>query len=328
MASIPTLVFGGATITAEDGSFSNAVEVSSLFETLKAEGITQLDTAQSYGGGTSERLISQGEGLSDFLVDTKHIGGFAPGSSSRKEIFERAIASLERLGVEKVNNFYIHAPDPKVPLEETLAGINDLYEAGKFNNFGLSNFNADEIKDVLRVATEHNYILPKVYQGNYSAIARQLDNDILPTLRDNGIGFYAYSPIAGGFLTKTTAQLTSGTKGEGRWDPTSPLGSFYHALYGKPAFFEALDKWNAISEAAGIPKAALAYRWVAFHSALDARLGDVLVIGASSLNQVKQTVAALKAGPLPNEVAAQVASLWDIVKNDAVVNNFDVLRPT
>jgi aflatoxin B1 aldehyde reductase len=227
-----------------------------------------------------------------------------------------------------VNNFYIHAPDSKVPLKETLAGINDLYEAGKFNNFGLSNFNAEEIKDVVRVATEHNYVLPKVYQGNYSAVARQLDNDILPTLRENGIAFYAYSPIAGGFLTKTTAQLTSGSKGEGRWDPKSAMGSFYHALYGKPTFFEALDKWNAISEAAGIPKAALAYRWVAFHSALDARLGDGLVIGASSLNQVKQTAAALKAGPLPDEVAAQISDLWEIVKNDAVTNNFDVARST
>jgi aflatoxin B1 aldehyde reductase len=104
MASIPALVFGGATITAEDGSFSNAAEVSSLFEALKVEGITQLDTAQSYGGGTSEQLIGAGEGLSDFLVDTKHIGGFAPGTSSRKEVFERAIASLERLGVEKVRS--------------------------------------------------------------------------------------------------------------------------------------------------------------------------------------------------------------------------------
>jgi aryl-alcohol dehydrogenase-like predicted oxidoreductase len=67
---------------------------------------------------------------------------------------------------------------------------------------------------------------------------------------------------------------------------------------------------------------------VAFHSALDARLGDALVIGASSLNQVKQTAAALKAGPLPDEVAAQISGLWEIVKNDAVANNFDVLRST
>lgn len=105
MATVPTLVFGGATITAQDGSFSNVAEVSNLLETLKAEGITQLDTAQSYGGGTSEQLIGQGlaEGSSDFLVDTKHVGGWAPGSSSRKEIFERAIASLERIGVAKVS---------------------------------------------------------------------------------------------------------------------------------------------------------------------------------------------------------------------------------
>jgi aflatoxin B1 aldehyde reductase len=225
-----------------------------------------------------------------------------------------------------VNNFYLHAPDPQVPLEETLAGINDLYQAGKFNNFGLSNFNADEIKNVVRVATEHNYILPKAYQGNYSAVARHLDSDILPTLREHGIAFYAYSPIAGGFLTKTTAQLTSGSKGEGRWNPQSAIGSFYHALYNKPTFLEALDKWNAISEAAEIPKAALAYRWVAFHSALDARLGDVLVIGASSLKQVEQTVAALKEGPLPQKVAEEISGLWELVRNDAVVNNYDLVR--
>lgn len=227
-----------------------------------------------------------------------------------------------------MNNFYLHAPDPKIPLKESLAGIDDLYRAGKFNNFGLSNFNAQEIKDVVRVATEKNYVLPTVYQGNYSAVARQLEKDILPTLREHGIAFYAYSPIAGGFLTKTTAQLTSGTKGEGRWNPQSALGSFYHTLYSKPSFFEALDKWNDISQATGISKAALAYRWVAFHSALDAGLGDGLVIGASSLNQVKQTAAALRDGPLPDKVVKQISDLWEVVKNDAVANNFDVIRST
>jgi aflatoxin B1 aldehyde reductase len=107
MATIPTLVFGGATI-AEDGSFTTAAEVSSLLETLKSKGITQLDTAQSYGGGTSEQLIGQGKGVSEFLIDTKHVGGFAPGSSTRKEVFDRAIASLERLGVTKVRSSLIY----------------------------------------------------------------------------------------------------------------------------------------------------------------------------------------------------------------------------
>ncbi|KAJ5160682.1 alcohol dehydrogenase [Penicillium canariense] len=328
MSTIPNLVFGGASISADEGSFTNAAEVSGLLEVLKAEGINQVDTAQSYGGGTSEELIGQAEGLSDFFIDTKHIGGWAPGSSSREEIFARAVASLTRLGLEKVNNFYIHAPDPAIPLEDTLAGIDDLYRAGKFNHFGLSNFHAHEVREVVRVAAEKNYVLPTVYQGNYSAIARQLEKDVLPTLRECGIAFYAYSPIAGGFLTKTTEQLTSGPKGEGRWNPQTKMGSFYHLLYGKPVFFEALDKWNDISQATGIAKAALAYRWVAFHSGLDARLGDSLVIGASSLDQVKRTVAALKEGPLPETVAKQISDLWEIVKNDAVANNFDVVRST
>lgn len=101
MASIPTLVFGGGTI-ADDGSFTTAADVSSLLETLKSEGITQIDTAQLYGKGTSEQLIGQGKGISEILIDTKHVGGFDAGSSTRKGVFDGAIASLERLGVEKV----------------------------------------------------------------------------------------------------------------------------------------------------------------------------------------------------------------------------------
>ncbi|KAJ5683005.1 alcohol dehydrogenase [Penicillium macrosclerotiorum] len=328
MSTVPNLVFGGATIVAEEGSFSTPEEVSGLLQVLEEAGIRQLDTAQSYGAGTSEALLGQAIGAFQFSVDTKHVGGWVPGSSSREEVFQRACDSLKRLGVEKINNFYLHAPDPDVPIEDTLAGVDDLYRAGKFQKFGLSNFNAEEIKEVIRIARERKYVLPSIYQGNYSAIARQIEKDILPILREHNIAFYAYSPIAGGFLTKTTQQLTSGTKGEGRWNPLSKMGQFYHMLYGKPVFFEALDEWNKISEEFGIPRAALAYRWVAFHSGLDARLGDALVIGASTTNQAKQTVAALNDGPLPEAVAKQISNFWELVKNDAVANNFDVMRST
>ena len=101
MANFPILIFGGATITADNGSFSNAVEVSSLFETLKSEGINRLDTAQTYGAGTSEKLIGQGEGLSDFHVDTKHPGGWVPGSSTRKEISGELLPACKGLELRK-----------------------------------------------------------------------------------------------------------------------------------------------------------------------------------------------------------------------------------
>ncbi|KAJ6024669.1 alcohol dehydrogenase [Penicillium herquei] len=323
MSNVPHLVFGGASVVT-DGSFKNVAEVSALLDALEREGIKQIDTAQIYGA--SEQLLGEAGTSSRLLVDTKHAGGWIPGSSSREDVYQRGLQSLERLGADKLNIFYIHAPDPEIPLKETLAGINDLYRAGKFETFGLSNFTPEEVNEVVRVAKENDFILPKVYQGNYNLVSRHIEADLFPVLRRHGIAFFAYSPIAGGFLTKTRAQLVEGTKGDGRWDPLSPMGAVYHKIYSKPSFFQALDEWNAISESSGIPKAELAYRWITFHSNLDARLGDGLVIGASSTDQLKRTVAALKNGSLPDSVVQRISAIWDIVKNDALANNFDLMR--
>ncbi|KAJ5715269.1 alcohol dehydrogenase [Penicillium malachiteum] len=323
MTNIPQLVFGGASI-ATDGSFRNVAEVSTLLEALEREGIEEIDTAQIYGA--SEQLLGEAGVSSRFLVDTKHSGGWSAGSSSREDVYQKGLESLKRLGVDNVNIFYLHAPDPEIPLKETLAGINDLYQAGKFETFGLSNFTPEEVSEVVSVAKDNDFILPKVYQGNYNLVSRNIEVDLFPVLRENGIAFFAYSPIAGGFLTKTRAQLVEGTKGDGRWDPQSSMGSFYHMMYSKPIFFQALDEWNAISESSGIPKAELAYRWIAFHSALDAQLGDGLVIGASSTDQLKRTIVALNNGSLLDSVADQISAIWEIVKKDSITNNFDLVR--
>ncbi|RQM07799.1 hypothetical protein DH86_00000671, partial [Scytalidium sp. 3C] len=108
--------------------------------------------------------------------------------------------------MERVDVFYIHVPDRRTPLEETLAGINELYKAGKFKRFGLSNYLANDIEDVMRISKQHNYVLPTVYQSNYSAVARRQEAEIFPILDKYKIAFYAYSPLAGGFLTKTVDQ--------------------------------------------------------------------------------------------------------------------------
>ena len=144
------------------------------------------------------------------------------------------------------------------PLEPLLAGIDELYKAGKFKRFGLSNFTASEVEDVIRIAKEKNYVFPTVYQGNYSAVARLTENQLFPTLRKYNVAFYAYSPIAGGFLTKSPQELLEG--GKGRWDPVNFLGQLYGTLYKKPAMLQALEEWGKIADELGIPKAELAYR--------------------------------------------------------------------
>jgi aflatoxin B1 aldehyde reductase len=211
-------------------------------------------------------------------------------------------------------------------LEETLAGIDDLYRAGTFDRFGLSNFTAAEVEETIRIAKEKNYIVPSVYQGNYNAVARRTETELFPILREHGMAFYAYSPIAGGFLTKTRAALSQSSEIEGRWSRETAFGQLYHALYNKPRLLEALDMWNDISETTKIPRAELAYRWIVYHSHLDGKYGDAVVIGASRIMQLEQTLAGLRRGPLPEAAWKRIADIWEIVKHESILDSYDTLR--
>jgi aflatoxin B1 aldehyde reductase len=122
----------------------------------------------------------------------------------------------------KVDIFYIHAPDTSVALDDWVPGVQEVYKTGVFSRFGLSNFQADTVQEVYDYCKKNGYVLPTVYQGNYSAVARKQDTLLFPLLRKLGIAFYAYSPIAGGFLTKTKQQIEEGA---GRFNKGHPIGA-------------------------------------------------------------------------------------------------------
>jgi aflatoxin B1 aldehyde reductase len=204
-----------------------------------------------------------------------------------------------------------------------LAAVNSSHQAGKFKRFGLSNFLAEEVDEVVRICREKNYIVPSVYQGNYSAVARRAEKELFPTLQKHNISFYAYSPIAGGFLTKDVETLLAG--GEGRWDPNAYIGKLYHALYNKPAMLEGLKLWGKISTESGLSKAELAYRWVAHNSALEGKFGDGVIFGSRTAEQLNQTLDGLSKGPLSAEIVAQIEQVWEVVEADAPLDNFNSL---
>ena len=122
-----------------------------------------------------------------------------------------------------VDIWYIHAPDTSVSLEDWVPGVNEVYKSGAFSRFGLSNFQAETVQQVYDYCKENDYVLPSVYQGNYSAVARKQDTLLFPLLRKLNMAFYAYSPIAGGFLTKTKQQIEEGVS---RFSPDA-LGGMY-----------------------------------------------------------------------------------------------------
>ncbi len=128
---------------------------------------------------------------------------------SSKYGYQAAPARALRLYIDarlQVDIFYIHMPDGKTPISETLAGVDEVYKLGLFRRFGLSNYQADDVQAVYDHCAEKGYVLPSVYQGSYSPITRYQETELFPTLRKLGIAFYAYSPSASGFLGKTVAQ--------------------------------------------------------------------------------------------------------------------------
>jgi aryl-alcohol dehydrogenase-like predicted oxidoreductase len=168
-------------------------------------GITFFDTAEVYGPFTNEELV--GEALEPFkgrIVIATKFGfkhgdkGPAPGTGldSRPEQIRRvAEASLKRLRVEAIDLFYQHRPDPDVPMEDVAGAVKDLIQAGKVKHFGLSEANADQI------GRAHAVQPVTALQSEYSIWWTPIEEEILPTCEELGIGLVPYSPLGRGFLT-------------------------------------------------------------------------------------------------------------------------------
>jgi aflatoxin B1 aldehyde reductase len=325
------IVFGGAVFMAR-----SVDEVTEWLKTLDELDIRVIDTAQLYG--PSEEVIGKAGAASRFTIDTKTPGAWGP-VSTKDVIIELGQGSLRKLKADAVGSnttshrcacltvpmqldvYYIHAPDRRVPWKETLSGLNELHKQGAFKRLGLSNFLGHEVDEIVQAAKDNNFVVPSVYQGNYSAVARRTEDEIFPTLRKHNMAFYAYSPIAGGFLAKSKAALTAA---EGRFGGKNPLAQVYNGMYNRPSFVAALDVWEQIAKDEGATRAELAYRWVVYHSKLQGNLGDAVIVGARKQEQLRETVEAIKKGPLSDGAVKRISDIWESVKADASLDNFEM----
>ncbi|MCJ1410223.1 hypothetical protein MMC19_004308 [Ptychographa xylographoides] len=289
-----------------------------IHELLQQHDVKDLDTASIYPG--SEDAIGKSGAPKQFIIHTK-APGFSEGSLSKSSILAGMEKSLKELGVESVETYFLHCPDPSTPIEETVEAINQLYKEGKFKYFGLSNFTASDVDKIHSFASSKSYVLPTVYQGNYNPVSRSIETSLFPTLRRLNIAFYAYSPLAGGFLVRTTQELEDAN--QGRFDKSSFVGQMYHDMYNKPSLVAALKDWESAAEEAGTSKAALAYRWVAYNSILSKEHGDGIILGASKVGQLKQSLEALKEGPLSENVVKKIDEVWEKVKHEAPLDNYN-----
>jgi aryl-alcohol dehydrogenase-like predicted oxidoreductase len=204
--------FGGiGSAPAFFGQGESEEEAFALMDAAWELGVTLFDTADAYGGGRSERAIGRwlarrGSEVRERLVlSTKVFHSVAGDPEDRglapARVRRQLEGSLARLGVERVDLYLTHAPDPETAIGETLEALDGLVRVGKVGAIGASNSSAAELEEALQASEEQGLARFEWVQNSYSLLERDDEEDVLPLCARNGLGYTPFSPLAGGWLT-------------------------------------------------------------------------------------------------------------------------------
>jgi len=259
-------------------------------------GVNFVDTADVYSAGESERLL--GKALQgrrhQVVLATKVRGRMGPGPNdvglSRLHIVEAVEASLERLGTDYIDLYQIHRYDPLTDLEDTLRALDDLVRAGKVRYIGCSNLAAWQMMKALALSRASGLERFRCTQSYYSLAGRELEREIIPLLKDQGLGLLVWSPLAGGFLTGKFTREGAGSGRRAQFDfPPVDRERGYRIV-------EALQA-VAVRHGATVPRVALA--WVLAQDGVTS-----VIIGARRLDQLDDNLKAVDVTLTPEDLQA------------------------
>jgi aryl-alcohol dehydrogenase-like predicted oxidoreductase len=238
-------------------------------------GITVFDTANSYGGGRSETYIgrwlkAKGSRVRDHLIlSSKVFNPVGPGPEdrglSRGHILRQIDASLERLHTDRLDMYLTHAPDPDTPIEETLGALDEIVRAGKVRYIGASNIEPWRLAAALDVSRKRGLSRYDFVQNGYSLLDRTQEAEMFPLCAERRVGFTAFSPLAGGWLTgKYTAAgaYPLGSRMTLRPEPYRHLE--------RSEVFAGLQLIAKEAQTRGVEMSALALAWILHQKELDA----------------------------------------------------------
>lgn len=287
------------------------------------KGKVMIDTASVYQNWHTEKVLgdiisSDPELRSKLSIHTKANAALLPYRSLSKEsVLYQANGSLERLQVKCIDIYYLHGPDIKTPIDDTLQAISELHIAGKIKEFGLSNYPAWKVVDIYYRCEKMGIVKPTVYQGVYNALTRSVEFEGFPSFREFGIRSYHYNPLAGGLLTGKYSTVNDKDKG-GRFGKESPIsGKMYSARYWHQQYFDALQLIRSACESEGIEMTAASMRWCMHHSVLSGAHYDGLIFGCSSLAHCEQNLQSAAGGPLPDSIVSAFDQAWRLTSHAA-----------
>jgi aryl-alcohol dehydrogenase-like predicted oxidoreductase len=255
--------------------------------------VTLLDTADMYGRGENEKLI--GKAIADrrnsVILATKFgilrgdDASFRGVNGKPEYVHQACDASLQRLGIDTIDLYYQHRVDPQVPIEDTVGAMAELVQQGKVRYLGLSEAAPATIR---RAQTIHPI---SALQTEYSLWSRDPEDEILPTVRELGIGFVPYSPLGRGFLSGQFQSPDDFPEGDYRlYSPRFQGENFYKNL-------EVVEQVKEIAQAKGVKASQLAIAW------LLAQGNDIVPIpGTKRRNYLEENIGATEINLTPEEL--------------------------
>ena len=265
-------------------------------------GVDFIDTADVYPmGGALDTVGRTEEFVGRWLKDHRHevviatkcrgLMGSRPnqGGLSRRHIFDAVDASLHRLQTDYIDLYQAHSPDMSTPLDETVRAFDDLVRQGKVRYVGCSNYPAWMLGKALWISDKMGLARFDSAQPRYNILHRDIEEEVLPLCRDQGIGVIPYNPLAGGFLTGKYADKAAPPKGT-RFDfvRNTRAGAMYQARYWQDPQFAAVARLRDFFEPRGKSLTQVAIAWVLAQPGVTSP-----IVGASSPDQLNQSLPAV-----------------------------------
>lgn len=271
-------------------------------------GITHFDLANNYGpppGSAEETFgyILQRDlafHRDELVISTKAGWGMWPGPygdlGSRKYLMASLDQSLRRMGLDYVDIFYHHRPDPDTPLEETMGALADIVRSGKALYVGISSYAPEQTRQAAEILRQMSTRCT-IHQPSYSMFNRWVEDGLLKVLGEEGIGCIVFSPLAQGLLTDRYLQGIPS-------DSRAARGVFLRPENLTPEVMTRVTKLNEMAKSRDQKLSQLALAWVLRHTEVTSAL-----IGASRITQIEDAVNALKAPPLTAEELQKIESI-------------------
>jgi aryl-alcohol dehydrogenase-like predicted oxidoreductase len=262
-----------------------------IVERSLAAGINFIDTADVYSAGVSETILGQAlQNLEvprkDVVIATKFFGamGEKPNDrgASRGHIMDSVEASLERLQVDHIDLYQIHATDLITPIDETLRALDDLVSSDMVRYIGVSNWQAWRIEKALGVSERRGFARFETVQAYYSIAGRDLEREIVPMMAEEKLGLMVWSPLAGGLLSGKYGPGAPGN-GEGR------RANFDFPPVNKDRAWACVAAMREVAARHDASVAEVALAWI-----LAKPFVTSIIIGAKRIEQLEQNLAAVK----------------------------------